>query len=386
MSSVQKPREAVEFPEISSRQLYNSIQRRNSPRSSKTSSIRVLVVLVLLLLSLVIFCSCIGTLQRDFGPRFRQPIESNSVYNPIIMAVLALPSLPTITSAFLLKLTTSLDDLLWLSPFLSLSPSVQNKLKHSVVYFIICVVVTMLAFIFGTSLLALMESSEGSHRYWNPERCLSVFSASVLFYIARNDYNEWWEENYVELKHSKHNKEGPSRTVAMGEIEPKTISSTNNSNNNSNNNKASQQQLRSRPTASRQSSREYEDPESCSVYSCNSDSDDDSDDDEIRAKIEEASKSLRRFVTVCVMGTLDDMIVFSAFVAGGAGATKSAEGQSMKDNYLALFIGTTFAALLIVTISWFFSEIECFKRMVKKIPMWALLSGIAVYILVMGLL
>ena len=111
--------------------------------------------------------------------------------------MLALPALPAITSAFLLKLTTSLDDLLWLSPFLSLSPSFHSKFKHSVVYFFVCVVVTMLAFVFGTSLLALTEQGGKDDRegYWNPERLLSVVSASVLFYIARNDYKEWKEEN-----------------------------------------------------------------------------------------------------------------------------------------------------------------------------------------------
>ena len=320
---------------------------------------------------------------------------------------LALPSLPTITSAFLLKLTTSLDDLLWLSPFLSLSPSVHNKLKHSVVYFFICVVVTMLAFIFGTTLLALMSSGEGedgSHPtgYWNPERLLSVFSASVLFYIARNDYKEWKEENYKTSKSGKDDTTTTksSRTIALGGGTTMEMSKV--ARNSSNNSKSKQRhpQIRSRPNASRQNFfRNLNELESdmsgddCNNnYNCNSggsDSDDDSDDEEIRTKIEEASKSLRRFVTVCVMGTLDDMIVFSAFVAGGAGAGAGTENGANKGRmaeYLALFIGTTFAALLIVTVSWFFSEIECFKRVVKKIPMWGLLTGIAVYILAMGLI
>ena len=312
------------------------------------------------------------------------------------MAVLALPSVPAITSAFLLKLTTSLDDLLWLSPFLSLSPSVQNKLKHSVVYFFICVVVTMLAFIFGTSLLALMSrtGSDGEGGFWNPERFLSVFSASVLFYIARNDYVEWKEENHDNKKKESHNGDdeaGPSsRTIANGNLASTTtveMPSRRSSRN---------ERLRARRQGANKTDN---DPEAgdCSSSSRSFDdggvgggsgesSDDDSDDEEIRTKIEEASKSLRRFVTVCVMGTLDDMIVFSAFVAGGAGGNvRDTSADGMKHNYLALFIGTTFAALLIVTVSWFFSEIECFKRLVKKIPMWALLTGIAVYILVMGM-
>lgn len=288
------------------------------------------------------------------------------------MAVLALPSMGTITSAFLLKLTTSLDDLLWLSPFLSLSPSVQNKFKHSVVYFIICVVVTMLAFIFGTSLLALMGGGESSG-YWNPERFLSLFSASVLFYMAKKEYDEWWEERYTNLK-DKEDKHSHTREIEMGETTTLELPATK---------PKSPGKLRSRQAAVRQSSN-VEDPEDHrSLISNDNDSDDDSDEEEIRAKIEEASKSLKQFVTVCVMGTLDDMIVFSAFVASGA--TNTTSGASMGENYLALFIGTTFAALLIVTISWYFSEIECFKRMIKKIPMWALLASIAVYILLMGM-
>eukprot|EP00536_Pseudo-nitzschia_multiseries_P003912 jgi/Psemu1/284727/fgenesh1_pg.62_\ len=295
----------------------------------------------------------------------------------------ALPAIQAITSAFLLKLTTSLDDLLWLSPFLSLSPSVGNKLKHSIVYFIICVCVTMLAFIFGTSLLALTSSgSSGNgdepHGYWNPERFLSVFSATVLLYIARNDFLEWKEEN---LQSSK-DRELEEEALEMDTVETLDIGGSKSDNPN----------LRSRSHVSRTVSADLE---------AGNDSDDDSDDEEIRAKIEEASKSLRRFVTVCVMGTLDDMIVFSAFVAGGGSgahlhsnsnsnssseAAAAAAGKGTEHSYLALFIGTTFAALLIVTISWFFSEIECFKRMVKKIPMWGLLTGIAVYILAMGLL
>mmetsp|Transcript_7005 Transcript_7005/g.17119 ORF Transcript_7005/g.17119 Transcript_7005/m.17119 type:complete len:307 (+) Transcript_7005:214-1134(+) len=306
------------------------------------------------------------------------------------MAVLALPSVPAITSAFLLKLTTSLDDLLWLSPFLSLSPSVQNKLKHSVVYFIICVVVTMIAFVFGTSLLALTSRTGGDDAegggYWNPERFLSVFSASVLFYIARNDYVEWKEENHEEKKKKEEGARGDeagpsSRTIADGNHASETTMEM------PSRRSSESKQLRARRKGASKPGDTEAGECSGSSFDDEDSGDKDSDDEEVRAKIKEASKSLRRFITVCVMGTLDDMIVFSAFVAGGAGSNvRDASADGMKHSYLALFIGTTFAALLIVTVSWFFSEIECFKRLVKKIPMWALLTGIAVYILFMGLI
>uniref|UniRef100_A0A7S4AIB4 Uncharacterized protein n=1 Tax=Pseudo-nitzschia australis TaxID=44445 RepID=A0A7S4AIB4_9STRA len=323
------------------------------------------------------------------------------------MTVLALPAYQAITSAFLLKLTTSLDDLLWLSPFLSLSPTFRSKLKHSVVYFVICVFVTMLAFVFGTTLLSLTSrGGANSHGYWNPERCLSVFSASVLCYIARNDFLEWKEENYQKSNNDEleglleTNKENGHTAIETKDIGQK-INDT---------------KLRSRSNASRSKSSlehsfDLERGGLSTSFSDDGSDDEDSDDEEIRAKIEEASKSLRRFVTVCIMGTLDDMIVFSAFVAGGGGGGGvgggvgvgggSVPGHNVNEHdahggmelrtitthsNLALFIGTTFAALFIVTVSWFFSEIECFKRMVKKIPMWALLLGIAVYILAMGLL
>jgi len=294
----------------------------------------------------------------------------------------------------------------------------------------------MLAFIFGTSLVALTSSSSSNgsgsnnNSYWRPERFLSIISASVLFYVARNDFLEWKEENYQHNDQTKNAERRSSVEILYPKKKEKKQDEENknyiysNSNNNSrsielkdftNNNTTTpqpQQQLRSRSYASRQSSRDLEaagesdekDDESDNTNN-NGDGDDDDDDDddeEIRAKVEEASKSLRRFVTVCVMGTLDDMIVFSAFVAGGGGGGSKGNGTGLdgtdetvdvdgdelefRHNNFALFIGTTLAALLIVAISWFFSEIECFKRIVKKIPMWALLTGIAIYILVMGLI
>jgi len=279
-----------------------------------------------------------------------------------------LPAAEAITSAFLLKLTTSLDDLLWLSPFLSLSPSVKNKFTHSIVYFIVCIFVTIVAFIFGTTLLTLMShGDEVIPGYWNPERFLSILSSSVLLYIARNEYLEWLEDN-------GDSQEGTEREVLL----PTTIETGGLCIDDTS---SSPKRRHSDPDADNSISTM---PESQSLTEPGMNNDDsvDSEDEQIRAKIEEASKSLKRFIAVCVMGTLDDMIVFSAFVAGGGIYSIQGIGQC----YTALFVGTTCAALLIVTISWFFSEIECFKRAVRSIPVWGLLTGVGVYILVMGLL
>ena len=94
------------------------------------------------------------------------------------------------------------------------------------------------------------------------------------------------------------------------------------------------------------------------------------------------------------MGTFDDMIVFSAFVAGSTSSSSSSNSTSTADtkkttnnsNFIELFLGTTFAALIIILLAWGCSEIYCFQQFITKIPMWLLMTGIAFYILIMGLL
>ena len=52
---------------------------------------------------------------------------------------------------------------------------------------------------------------------------------------------------------------------------------------------------------------------------------------------------------------------------------------------MSLAIGAGVAILVIVTLAFTVSRISTFQNVVKKIPMWVLLFGIACYVLIIGL-
>lgn len=82
---------------------------------------------------------------------------------------------------------------------------------------------------------------------------------------------------------------------------------------------------------------------------------------------------------VTIMGTLDDMLVFTALVSGAG------NGSSKEITALPLLIGATAAAVCILSLAFQLSRIPWFRRCMKRVPMWALLGGIAVYVLVIGM-
>ncbi|OEU06737.1 hypothetical protein FRACYDRAFT_253497 [Fragilariopsis cylindrus CCMP1102] len=318
-----------------------------------------------------------------------------------------------IISSFVLKITTSIDDLLWLSPFLSLSTAVisassnnssrsssgglsrsrsRSKIKYSAVYFCICICVTMISYVFGTSLLSLAnkltsgednDNNDGYH-YWNVERILSIFSFLVLLIFARKDYIEWKggeEEN-------NNNGNGTTATSASASFRIST-NSFDDYNNDRND---------GRTTYDIEDSNNHENDNNDNEDINNNAENNATNVNEIRNEIDDddASKSeIRRFIIVCIMGTFDDMIVFSAFVAGSSSSSSSSSNSTSTvdtkkttniNNFIELFLGTTFAALIIILLAWGCSEIYCFQQFITKIPMWLLMTGIAFYILIMGLL
>ena len=81
------------------------------------------------------------------------------------------------------------------------------------------------------------------------------------------------------------------------------------------------------------------DVENGGAFDGEDDVDTDSDDSEVSEMIREASKSYWRMFTVTIMGTLDDMLVFTALVSG------SGNGESSKNiGVLSLLVGSTGAA------------------------------------------
>ena len=84
--------------------------------------------------------------------------------------------------------------------------------------------------------------------------------------------------------------------------------------------------------------------------------------------------TLGTLLVVAFFGTLDDLALFSAVLMG----------RSIQ--YSSLLCGSMLAAAFVVLISWGVSMVTPFKMAIKRIPLWALLLAISLYILLDGLL
>ena len=99
----------------------------------------------------------------------------------------------------------------------------------------------------------------------------------------------------------------------------------------------------------------------------------DEDELEIKKNIEEASKSSTRLFVVAFCGTLDDMTMFAAVILG----------KSIP--YVSLVMGSMLATVIIIVACWQISLYKPFAECIQKIPMWALLTALSLYILIGGL-
>ena len=99
--------------------------------------------------------------------------------------------------SFLTKLTTSLDDLLWLSPFLARASSAEQR-AYTAIYCLTCYAVTLTAW--GISCLAKNAMEDSLDGGWlDGERLLAIVAFLGLSFLAFRDYREWAEERRSRL-------------------------------------------------------------------------------------------------------------------------------------------------------------------------------------------
>lgn len=96
-------------------------------------------------------------------------------------------------------------------------------------------------------------------------------------------------------------------------------------------------------------------------------------DEEAKKNVEEARKSSYRLFVVAFCGTLDDMIMFAAVILG----------KSIP--WVSVVFGSMIATAIIVFACWQISLYKPFADCIQKVPMWALLTALALYIGIGGL-
>lgn len=259
---------------------------------------------------------------------------------------------------FVLKLTTSVDDIVWLSPFLALagaenegSAASPSKVQCALVYAAVCLLVTFealaidlaagygFATLFGALGYGGGGGMGGGDSYWNAVRVMYIIASLCIVMFAVREYREGSEEDDGESFDSstdrRENFFGGNAEEAEGRYGT------------------------------------FSDSEEAPGIEGKLDS---HRRDEYRRGKQQQKLTLAYLFAVAFFGTLDDLALFSAVLVG----------KSI--TYPSLLAGSMAAAGVVVAASWFVALSRPFAHAMEKVPLWALLLAVAAYMFIDSLL
>eukprot|EP00747_Dinoflagellata_sp_TGD_P221037 gnl/TRDRNA2_/TRDRNA2_92937_c0_seq1.p1 gnl/TRDRNA2_/TRDRNA2_92937_c0~~gnl/TRDRNA2_/TRDRNA2_92937_c0_seq1.p1 ORF type:complete len:256 (-),score=37.39 gnl/TRDRNA2_/TRDRNA2_92937_c0_seq1:318-1085(-) len=101
-------------------------------------------------------------------------------------------------AAISIKLSSSIDDVVWLAPFLTANSSLTRRLTNSVVYISVCLIQTVVAMLIAYSgKSAVKFLTAGNKHAWTPDKILTVGAGTMMaIYSVKLSYEyimEWRE-------------------------------------------------------------------------------------------------------------------------------------------------------------------------------------------------
>jgi len=100
-----------------------------------------------------------------------------------------------LASAFGIKLSSSIDDVVWLAPFLTANSSVAMRFQNACIYTSVCLCQTMVAMIIAYSGRKAVRAITGNSKdAWSTEKILTVGAGCLLSLYAVKLTYEWIQE------------------------------------------------------------------------------------------------------------------------------------------------------------------------------------------------
>lgn len=271
-----------------------------------------------------------------------------------------------------LKLVTSLDDIIWLSPFLALCTKPSEKAGYACVYTAICLYVAMTSLLlakateYGYAALVpthRTKNPEAAYIYWTFPRVVAVTAGVALCVNAAKEFRQWREVQANRIafaafirrmtarfnalfgrdssEHHSHDLEDDADSTAI--VDLNTITEV-------------------VPLLVSVGSSGYQLTDDNSSVSAGS------------ISFERWRQGALRLVLVALCGTLDGMALLAAFLVGS------------QIRISALVVGTSLSASFIIFASWQLSRYRPFADAVQASPPWVLLAAVAVYVTLGALL
>eukprot|EP00435_Cladocopium_sp_Y103_P053984 s85_g17.t1 len=225
-------------------------------------------------------------------------------------------------AAISIKVSSSIDDVVWLAPFLTNNVSKLSRINNTAIYVSVCVVQTMLAMCIAYSGNKIVEYiTRNAKDAWSSEKILTVLAGSMLAIYSVKLLHEWWTENYAKVS-----PDTVDTDLEDGELTPM-----------------------------------YRKPE-------HGDSSNEIDIQSKAASQKESAQTQTLFV-IAFIGSLDDLTLFVPMLVGKG------------FDFAQLLIGALTAAGLIVTICLFVGLCQPVADCISRVPLFAIVVGFATLLL-----
>jgi len=135
----------------------------------------------------------------------------------------SVPFFVGLVEAMSIKLTSSIDDVVWLTPFV-IMPDKKMVATNTAIYLWVCAVQAVLAIVISQGGIAAIEAIKGSEKGWSPEKILTCFAGVSLVgygaFIAKEYYDETWGPDAEEAEYSE---ESSSTLITSAEEGSSTV-------------------------------------------------------------------------------------------------------------------------------------------------------------------
>jgi hypothetical protein len=277
-----------------------------------------------------------------------------------------------VSAAIAVKLTSSIDDMLWLCTFFTPKLSYKQKTQNALTYVCICLLQTCLAFFISTFGQEAMDSLLGKNDdHMSTERILTLISGSALFVYSIVLGKEYYHENYGGESDAEYSAVDSTTHVADSSAGEKFVDVKEEPNEDDTDVTPDLQDVEMGnmvvPLEIEEGSDSYS---SDTMYDISRDKD---MKDQIEDESPQSNKESRSLAVIAFLGSLDDLTLFVPMLVGKT------------FGIVELILGTMISAISIVFICLFLTKCKFVADTLEKIPLVVIVTAFCVVILVKGI-
>lgn len=264
-------------------------------------------------------------------------------------------------AAISIKVTSSIDDILWLAPFLTNNESKMSKLTNAGIYITVCMVQTFVAMVLAASGDAFVRFlTRGQKDAWSSEKILTVGAGLMLAVYSVKLWHEYFTDDGDDDQ-----KDGADAAGTSGRALQLTAQEDDDLDLDS---------IEAQKVAIMANVEEAPDSTACSTEDSQTDWSDDNEESQMEGSPDSASAKSRSqtLFVIAFLGSVDDLTLFVPMLVG--------KGFDM----VQLFIGGLTAASGIVLVCTFIGLCQPVADCLAKIPLGAIVVCFATMLLTKG--